>query len=76
MPINEQNDGGGNSGNVSTIAKFTGLAFQMIAIIGAFTYAGYRIDKAANHTTHWVTAMLALIGVFISFYVVFKSIKN
>ena len=76
MPINEQNEGGDNSGGASSIAKFTGLAFQMIVIIGVFTYAGHRIDKAANHTTQWATAALALIGVFISFYVVFKSLKN
>jgi len=75
MPKNEQNDGG-HSSDSNSLAKFTGLAFQMIAIIGGFAYAGYRIDKAANHNTKWATALLALIGVFISFYFVFKSLKN
>jgi hypothetical protein len=76
MPLNEQNDNNDQSDSAGNLAKFTGLAFQMIAIIGAFTYGGYRIDKAAGHTTQWATATLALIGVFISFYVVFKSLKN
>ena len=70
----ENNDEVSKSANA--YAKYSAVVFQMIAIIGAFTYAGYRIDKAENHTTQWVTAMLALTGVFISFYVVFKSLKN
>jgi len=64
----------GNSGN--NYAKFTGVAFQMIAIIGGFTYAGVKIDQAAQHTTKWVTAALSLAGVFIAIYVVIKSLKN
>ncbi len=60
----------------STIAKFSGIAFQMVAIIGIFSFAGYKVDQAANHQVKWVTATLALIGVFISLYVVIKSIKS
>jgi ATP synthase protein I len=56
--------------------KYSGIGFQMIAIIGAFTYAGYKIDQAANHPTKWVTAILSLAGVFISLYVVIRSIKS
>lgn len=56
--------------------KFSGLGFQMIAIIGAFTYAGYKIDQSANHTTKWVTAVMALAGVFISLYLIIRSVKN
>jgi len=65
-----------SSNGPSTYAKFTGLAFQMIAIIGSFTYLGYRIDEANNHQVKWATASMSLIGVFISLYVVFKSLKN
>lgn len=58
------------------IAKYGGIAFQMIAIIGVFTYVGYKIDESARHTTKWVTAILSLIGVFIAMYVIFKSLKK
>ncbi len=74
MAENEQNDKNNNGANA--IAKFSGIAFQMIAVIGIFTYAGIKIDQAANHQTKWVTAILALIGVFISLYIVIKSLKN
>jgi hypothetical protein len=57
-------------------AKFTGIAFQMIAVIGIFTYAGYKIDEAAHHTTKWFTAILSLTGVLVSIYIIIKSLKN
>lgn len=74
MADNEQNDDNGS--NANSVAKFTGVAFQMAAIIGLFAFAGYKIDQAANHTTKWVTAILSLIGVCISLYIVIKSLKN
>ena len=74
MSKNEQDDGGGKG--VNNIAKFSGLGFQMLAIIAVFFFAGYKIDQSANHQVKWVTAMLALIGVFISLYLVIRSIKE
>jgi hypothetical protein len=74
MAKNEQPDNNGNG--VNNIAKFSGIAFQMIAVIGIFTYGGIKIDEATHHQTKWVTAILALIGVFISLYIVIKSLKN
>ena len=72
MSKNEQNIGN----DKSALAKFTGIAFQMVAVIGVFAFAGYKIDQAAGHQTKWATAILALIGVFISLYIVIKSIKS
>jgi ATP synthase protein I len=57
-------------------AKYSAIGFQMIAIIGVFAFIGYKIDASANHETQWVTALLSLIGVFISLYTVIRSIKN
>jgi ATP synthase protein I len=72
MDTNQPN----NKKETSDIAKYSGIGFQMIAIIGLFTFAGYKIDQAANHQTKWVTATLSLIGVFISLYVVIRSVKS
>jgi len=74
MPKNEQDENGRRQ--VNDYVKFTGMGFQMVAIIGVFTYVGYRIDLSAQHQTKWVTAVLALIGVFISMYVVISSLKK
>jgi hypothetical protein len=74
MAKDGQKESNNNSGN--SYLKFTGMAFQMIFIIGLFTFAGYKIDESANHHTKWVTAALALTGVFISLYLVIRSIKD
>jgi hypothetical protein len=76
MAKNESNDDSDSRKEKSDLAKFSGIGFQMIAIIGLFTYAGYKIDEAANHQTKWVTATLSLAGVFISLYVVIRSVKS
>ncbi|MFD0792665.1 AtpZ/AtpI family protein [Mucilaginibacter litoreus] len=75
MAENEQN---GNNGKkvVNAYAKYTGIAFQMIAVIGIFAFAGYKIDEATAHTTKWVTATLSLAGVFVSLYLVVRAVKD
>lgn len=76
MDENEPNDKPDLPPGSNNYIKFTGLGFQMIAIIGLFTFIGHWIDKSAQHTTQWVTAVLALVGVFIALYAVIKSVKE
>jgi F0F1-type ATP synthase assembly protein I len=76
MAKNEQQDESETGREINSYAKFSGVAFQMIAIIGVFTYAGYKIDENAGHETKWVTALLSLAGVFISLFIVIRSVKN
>jgi multidrug transporter EmrE-like cation transporter len=71
MAKNEQDDK-----PMSAYAKYSGMGFQMIAIIGIFTYAGLKIDQSANHHTKWVTGIMSLAGVFISLYIVIVSLKK
>lgn len=61
---------------VNNYVKYSGIAFQMIAIIGISTFIGYKIDQSQHHQTAWVTAVLSLIGVFVSLYLVIKSLKD
>ena len=60
---------------LNTYAKYSAIGFQMIGIIGAFTFAGYKIDESQNTKTPIYTGILSLIGVFISIYIVIKSLK-
>jgi putative F0F1-ATPase subunit (Ca2+/Mg2+ transporter) len=71
MAKNEQDDKPMNA-----YVKYSGMGFQMIAIIGVFAFAGYKIDAAAHHEVKWVTAALSLAGVFISLYIVIVSLKK
>lgn len=74
MAKNEHDEN--DSRPLNAYAKYSGLGFQMIAIIGIFTYAGYKIDESAHHQVKWVTAALSLAGVFISLYIVIVSLKK
>jgi len=76
MAKNEQNDESENVREANTYAKFSGVAFQMIAVIGVFAFAGYKIDETMAHRVKWVTAVLSLIGVFIALYIVIRSVKS
>ncbi|RZK43665.1 MAG: AtpZ/AtpI family protein [Hymenobacter sp.] len=56
--------------------KYSGMGFQMIVILGIFSFAGYKIDQYLQHQVQWVTAIMALTGIFVSLYIVFKSLKS
>ena len=71
MAKNEQDDK-----PLNAYVKYSGVGFQMIAIIGVFAFAGYKIDESAHHQVKWVTAALSLAGVFISLYIVIVSLKK
>lgn len=77
MAENEPKDNSSGGGSpVNAYAKYTGLAVQMIVVIGIFAFAGYKIDEAAAHDTKWVTATLALVGVFVSLYLVIRVVRD
>ena len=57
-------------------AYFSGVGFQMLAIIGVFTYIGYRIDQSREAETPLWTALFALAGVCISMYTVIRAVTR
>ncbi|SKB29907.1 Putative F0F1-ATPase subunit Ca2+/Mg2+ transporter [Parapedobacter luteus] len=57
-------------------AYFTGVGFQMLAIIGIFTYLGYRLDESRHSEKPLWTALFALVGVCISIYTVIRSVTR
>ncbi|MBU0696326.1 MAG: AtpZ/AtpI family protein [Bacteroidetes bacterium] len=56
--------------------KYSGLGFQMVGIIGVFTFAGYKIDESRQSKIPLFTAFLSLLGVIIALYIVFRGLKN
>lgn len=48
----------------------------MLAIIGLFTYIGYRIDESKQAETPLWTALFSLAGVCISIYTVIKAVTR
>lgn len=62
--------------NANSYLKYSGLAFQMIGIIGVFTYAGYKIDESRQSETPQITAFLSLAGVVISLFLVLRGLNK
>jgi F0F1-type ATP synthase assembly protein I len=57
-------------------ARYTGIGFQMIAVIGLFTFIGYKIDQSRDSSQPLYTAILSLTGVCIALYQVVRSLRN
>ena len=57
-------------------ARYTGIGFQMIAVIGLFTFIGYKIDQSRESSQPIFTAVLSLIGVCVALYQVVRSLKT
>ena len=60
----------------TNFAKYTGIAFQMLATIGVLSFIGYKIDEHRESSKLIFTAILGLIGVVFSLYQVVRSLKN
>ena len=62
--------------SVNTIIAFTGLGFQMAAIIGAMTWLGDYLDSINESETAIYTVIFSLLGIFASLYIVFKGLTK
>jgi ATP synthase protein I len=56
--------------------KYSSMGFQMVGIIGIFTFIGYKLDQYQQTQTPYYTAGLSLAGIAISLYFVFRTIKE
>ncbi|TAE39758.1 MAG: AtpZ/AtpI family protein [Sphingobacteriales bacterium] len=65
-----------NNNKIKSYVQYSGLVFQMMGIIGLFTFAGYKLDQNQASKTPIYTAILSLLGVCISLYMVIKSLKK
>jgi len=60
----------------TNFVKYTGMGFQMLATIGVFAFAGYKIDQYRNSAQMIFTALLGLLGVIISLYQVIRQLNS
>lgn len=57
-------------------AKYSSIAFQMIAIILIFLFSGYQLDKWIQFKFPIFTVTFSIIGSFLSLYSLFKDINK
>ncbi|UZO81898.1 AtpZ/AtpI family protein [Aquimarina sp. ERC-38] len=66
-----------NKGNpLRKYLALTGIAFEMGAIIFAFSYIGGKLDTYYNTTKEWFTIAFVLLGVICSLFLVLKQLKR
>ena len=58
---------------LNDFARYSGMAFQMIAIILITTWGGIELDKLAKFNTPVFTIILSLLGVFAAIYTALKD---
>ncbi len=62
-----------DSKGLSDFGKYSGIAFQMIAIILITTWGGTKLDKLTGNDTPVFTIILSLLGVFAAIYTAVKD---
>ncbi len=72
---NQEDDSQGRSG-LNDYMKYAGIGFQMLAIIGIFTWAGVKLDQRSGNEKQIYTAVLSLAGVIIGIYTVLKDLVH
>lgn len=73
MPANQPNQNKTKHSGLQSYSRYSGLAFQMIAIILVFVWAGEKIDEIYFQGRTIFIIIFSLIGVAISMYVVLKD---
>jgi apolipoprotein N-acyltransferase len=53
--------------------RYSGMGFQMLAIILIFYWAGSKLDERSAHEKPVYTTLLTLLGVFAGLYLVLKE---
>ncbi len=61
---------------LNSYAKYTGVGFQMMAIIGICAFIGYKLDEYYHHETQWITALGGVIGVVAAIYQTIRQLKS
>lgn len=59
-----------------SFAKYSGLAFQMLAVIGAFAWAGVWLDRHFHTKNPWWTVGLMLLGVLGAMAQIIRSLTR
>ncbi|MCB2378746.1 AtpZ/AtpI family protein [Hymenobacter sp. BT635] len=64
------------SDRLRAFAKYSGLAFQMLAIIGVCTWGGLKLDEYVGNDKPWYTIGLMVFGLIAATYQVIRSLSR
>ncbi|CAN5147605.1 hypothetical protein BH23BAC1_BH23BAC1_01790 [soil metagenome] len=73
---NPEKSGSGNKGQINDYLKYTGLAFQMLAVIGLSVWAGLKLDQRFMGGKPIFLIILTFLGIFGSIYTLYRSLPK
>ncbi len=56
--------------------KYSGLAFQMLAVIGVSVWAGIKLDEKFNNNNPLFVLILTFLGIFGTIYTLYSSLPK
>ena len=65
-----------DKGKLQSYLKYSGLAFQMLMVLGLAAYAGMRLDAYVGNRNPWFTILLMVLGVVGSIYKIIVSVMK
>lgn len=72
-PLKKKNQKSPENKGLNDFAKYSGIAFQMIAVILVTTWGGIELDKLAKFHQPVFTIVLSILGVFAAIYTAVKD---
>jgi F0F1-type ATP synthase assembly protein I len=73
QPLKKKNLKNPENKGLNDFARYSGMAFQMIAVILITTWGGIELDKLTKFNTPVFTIILSLLGVFAAIYTALKD---
>jgi len=70
---NELKDG---QKKVNMVARFSGLGFQMLAMLLAGTFGGKYLDEKMGNKIPWIMLILIFLSLFGSMYLLYKEVTG
>lgn len=72
--MNQKSNKNNQKNPLSSYIKYSGMAFQMFAVIGLGVFGGFKIDKWLQFQIPIFTIILSFISVFFAIYYFIKDV--
>jgi ATP synthase protein I len=73
QPLKKKSQTSPRNKGLNDFGRYSGMAFQMFAIILVTTWGGIELDKLAKFNTPVFTIILSILGVFAAIYTAVKD---
>jgi membrane protein DedA with SNARE-associated domain len=67
---------GPSKSRLQVYTKYSGMVFQLLALITLAYFLGQWLDKKAGNETAYLTALCLLLSIFLYLYALIKDLKR